>query len=100
MLNTITEEPERLAHFRARLLADAYLDASAEQWERTAERMEWAAWRPGDYPGRSTLAELQAQRARCLESARLARHRATLERRAGHLSVPPVVWAELAEGVV
>lgn len=98
-MTAITLDTDRIAHLKVRLLADLMLDGLAATWNRTADRFEWAAHRPGiDYPGRATAEELDAQRARCLNVARLARHRAQLEHDP-ELTVPPIVWATLAEGV-
>jgi len=97
MLNTITEEPERLAHFRCRVLADALSEATRDYWRRRAEAFEDAAPRPGDFPGRATPEELRAARRRCLDAAAACRARASLE--GPSLPVPALVVAELL-GVV
>lgn len=64
---------------RRRAVQDALTGALAGQRERRAQTFEWAAYRPGvDYPGRSSVAELMAQRARCLATAAAFRAHAQL----------------------
>lgn len=89
--------PSRLAHFNARVLADALAEATSAFWERRAAAFMEAAPRPGDYPGRATPAALAAASQRCLETAQACRGRASLE--GPGLPVPPIVVAALS-GVI
>ena len=69
----------RLAHFTARVLADAMSEGTAIFWERRARELEAAAPRPGDFRGRATEAELAEAGRRCREAAAACRARASLE---------------------
>lgn len=98
-MSALVLDAERVTAFRARILADAFLDASAIYWLRRADELEAAAHRPGiDFPGTATPEQLAIQRHRCFRDAAACRHRATLERDL-ELPVPPMVWALLGEGV-
>lgn len=97
MTAEILNDPARLAHFRARLLADVLSEATATFWERRAQALLDAAPRPGDYTGRATAADLSAARERCLSTAAACRARASLE--GPGFPVPPIVVAALAEAV-
>lgn len=83
-----------LAHFQARVLADALSEATAAYWERRARALEDAAPRPGDWPGRASAASLEAARERCLGAAAACRARASLE--GPGLPIPALVIAELS----
>lgn len=84
----------RLAHFHARVLADALSEATATFWERRARDFEAAAPRAGDWPGRATEVELRAASERCAATAAACRARASLE--GPGLPIPALVIAELS----
>lgn len=86
-----------LAHFHARVLADALSEATAAYWERRARALEDAAPRLGDWPGKASAASLEAARERCLGAAAACRARASLE--GPGLPIPALIVAELS-GVV
>lgn len=96
-LTTILDDPARVAHFRARVLADALAEATANYWRRRAAILEDAAPRPGDFTGRATAEQLAEAGRRCHEAAAACRARASLE--GPGLPVPPLVVAVLLEGV-
>ena len=83
----------RLAHFTARVLADAMSEGTALYWERRARQLEAAAPRPGDFRGRASDAELAEAGRRCREAAAACRARATLE--GPGLPIEPMIIAEL-----
>lgn len=83
----------RLAHFTARVLADAMSEGTAMFWERRARELEAAAPRPGDFRGRASDAELAEAGRRCREAAAACRARASLE--GPGLPVEPTIIAEL-----
>lgn len=83
----------RLAHFTARVLADAMSEGTAIYWERRARELEAAAPRPGDFKGQATSAELDAAGRRCREAAAACRARASLE--GPGLPFEPMILAEL-----
>lgn len=71
--------PEYIEHFRKRVLQDALATATSAYWLRRRDAFEAALPRPGDFTGRATAAELEAQRERvaavalaCAERARVA----------------------------
>lgn len=96
-VSTIVDDPARLAHFRARVLADALTEATRGYWHRRAATFDDAAPRPGDFNGRATPDQLEAARVRCLDAAQACRNRATLEEPGA--PVPALVVAVLLEGV-
>lgn len=65
-----------LDHFQHRVVQDALNDASAYYWDRRADDFEAARPKPGDYPGKATLADLRAADVRCREAAEACRKRA------------------------
>ena len=83
----------RLAHFTARILADAMSEGTAIYWERRARELENAAPRPGDFRGRASDAELAEAGRRCREAAAACRARASLE--GPGLPIEPMILAEL-----
>ena len=87
----------RLAHFTARILADAMSEGTAIFWERRAREFDAAAPRPGDFRGRASDAELAEAGRRCREAAAACRARASLE--GPGLPVEPMILAELGLGV-
>lgn len=87
----------RLAHFTARILADAMSEGTAIFWQRRARELEAAAPRPGDFRGRASDAELAEAGRRCREAAAACRARASLE--GPGLPVEPMIIAELGLGV-
>lgn len=89
-------DPERVAHFRLRVLAEALSEATADYWNTRAQRFLEGAHRPGvDYPGRRTAEDLDAHNQRVFAKAQACWNRATLE--GPGLAVPPLVVAELME---
>jgi len=83
----------RLAHFHARVIADALAEATAVYWRGRADALLDAAPRPGDYVGRATPEQLSAARERCQRDAAACLRRSSLE--GPGLPVPPIVVAEL-----
>ncbi len=79
MSRPLETEHDRAVQLHARVLQDALAEATASYWERRAKVMEWAAPRPGDWPGRATPEDLSAARERCLSAAAACRARASLE---------------------
>lgn len=69
---------DHLAQFSLRLIRDAMNEATALYWLRRAEQFEWARPRPGDYPGRSTLRDINAADQRCRLAAEACRRQAAL----------------------
>ena len=67
-----------LLHFGTRILRDAMNEATAAYWLRRAEAFEAARPRPGDYPGRSTLRDINAADNRCRLAAEACRRQAAL----------------------
>lgn len=83
----------RLAHFTARVLADAMSEGTAMFWDRRARELEAAAPRPGDFRGCASDAELAEAGRRCREAAAACRARASLE--GPGLPIEPMIIAEL-----
>lgn len=75
----MTGEFDRAVQLHARVLQDALSEATADYWLRMADRLEDAAPKPDDYPGRATPEALWAARERCLGAAAACRARASLE---------------------
>ena len=69
---------DEMHQFAARLLVDAWLDASARNWQRRAQTFEWARPRPGDFMGRASRDEMAARDRRLSETADACRARARL----------------------
>lgn len=64
----------RAVAFRA--LQEAWIDGSRQYWERRARQFEAARPRPGDFHGRATREDLQAQWDRLTATAEACRRRA------------------------
>ena len=73
-------DDERLARFKTDLIADATAEASGKYWARRSAAMLAARPRPGDFTGRATPEELEAQDRRLLAKARACSQRAAVER--------------------
>ena len=74
-----TELANYTAHFRARVLQDALVEATSAYWLRRAEALEAARHRPGiDYTGQASMEELRARWVALTELAAACRSRATL----------------------
>lgn len=72
-------DDDRLAHFRARVVADALAEATAGYWLRRAEQFEAAMHKPGDFPGLCSVAQIEANNAVLAEKAQACRNRAAVE---------------------
>lgn len=82
MLSPVPPDAEPLtayvAHFRARVLQDALLEATEAYWLRRAAAFAGAASRPGDYPGQATPEQLAARDERTRGIAQACRNRAAV----------------------
>jgi hypothetical protein len=67
---------DTVEHHARRCLVDALLEAWPTYWERRARVLEAARPRAGDFYGRASREELQAQYDRLTEAARACRARA------------------------
>jgi hypothetical protein len=67
-----------LANFHARVIHDAWLEATTTYWLSRAQQLEAAAPRPKDFTGCATAADIAGQRARLAGAAQACRHRAGL----------------------
>lgn len=90
---TVDAVEAQAASIARRFLEDAFVSASAAQWRRRAETLEWARPRPTDYNGRATAEELADRDARLASQARACRwHARLIEHARGE-----AIRAELAE---
>ncbi len=76
MVSAPTLLGDELAHFQARLIADALNEAEAAYWRRRAQVLRWAQPRPGEFHGRATREELRESWHRLEEQAQACEHRA------------------------
>jgi len=91
----VTDPPFDVDHFRARLLMDCLLQATAQYWLRRAQDFENALPRPGDHPGRATPQERAQRTARNAQTAlNCRRHAALITERTG---IDPEVYDALDE---
>ncbi|MGI8702382.1 MAG: hypothetical protein ACR2JU_14495 [Nocardioidaceae bacterium] len=65
-------------HFRARVVQDAFAEATGDCWRRRAEALEAARPRRGDFNGHATRADLQLRYDRLTELAAACRAAATV----------------------
>lgn len=63
----VHELAEHVEHCRARFLQDALAEATADYWRHRAQAFRDAQPREGDYPGRATPEQIEAQRWRLAE---------------------------------
>lgn len=90
---TAREIEAQAASITRRVLEDAFTQASAAQWRRRADTLEWARPKPTDYNGRATAEELAERDARLASLARACRwHARLIEHARGE-----AIRAELAE---
>lgn len=67
-----------VANFQARVLHDAWLEATARFWERRARELEAARPRRGDFAGAASLADIAARWTGLTEAAQACRSRADM----------------------
>lgn len=67
---------DHVDHFRHRVMQDALQEATAAYWRRRAAAFEAAMPRPGDFTGRATAQQLEAQRMRLASMVLACRQRA------------------------
>ncbi len=75
--SAVAEATAYVAHFRARVVQDALIEASAAQWRVRATVFHAARPRPGDFTGRATPEQLAAIDTRLAAIALACRNRAT-----------------------
>ena len=75
---TTLDLDDYLAAFAARILQDAFHEATAAYWERRAATFDWAAPRADDFLGHATNADRLEQALRCKAAADACRHRALI----------------------
>ena len=69
-----------LDHFRARILQNALIEATAQYWIHRAQQFEDAAPRVGEFHGNATPDELRQRWYDCMGTATACRRRAELIR--------------------
>lgn len=72
----VTDLDEYVEHFRARVLQDALSEATAAYWRHRAETFRRALPRPGDFMGRATEGDIEAQQERISATILACRQRA------------------------
>lgn len=74
----LTDLDDYVDNFRRRVLADALQEATAAYWRRRSQAFADAMPRPGDYTGRATPEQIEAQRQRIAASALACAQRAAV----------------------
>ena len=80
-------------HFRARVLADCIIDASAVGWLRRAAAFQWARPRSGDFNGKASQEEIRDRDLRCQAVAAACRHKAQLIMSCSPYEIDQDVWS-------
>jgi aminoglycoside phosphotransferase family enzyme len=83
--------------FRARILQDALIEATADYWEQRAQAFEAAAPKLGEYHGSATRDELNEAWTRCHNTAATCRAHAQLIRESQSEEISAEVFDVLAE---